>query len=131
MPAEQVRVLIVDDQQIFVDALRLFLERDGRIDVVGVATDAETAIDLAVEHEADVVLMDITMPRMNGVDATRELLARRPSARVVVLSGDSHGRAEADALGAGAAGFLLKGSLSDEIVAKILEVAPRTLPRSS
>jgi DNA-binding NarL/FixJ family response regulator len=123
MPAEPVRVVIVDDQQIFVDALRLFLERDGRIEVVGVATDAAAAIDLAVENEADVVLMDITMPRMSGVDATRRLLARRPSARVVVLSGDSQSGTEAKALEAGAAGFLLKGSLSDEIVEKILEVA--------
>src|SRR5436853_2712987 len=124
MPAEPVRVLIVDDKQLFADTLRLFLERDTRIEIVGVATDAADAIDLAVENEADVVLMDIAMPRMNGVEATRKLLSLRPSARVLILSGRSD-VSEREAMAAGEAGFMLKGSLGDEVVDRILELAPR------
>ena len=128
MPADPVRVLIVDDKRLFADTLRLFLERDTRIEIVGVATDAADAIDLAVANEADVVLMDITMPRMNGVEATRKLLSRRPSARVLILSGVSADSMESEALEAGAVGFLLKGSLGDEVVDRILEVAPGPRP---
>lgn len=119
----RIRVLIVDDHQLFADALRMFLDRDSRIEVVGTATSGPDAIDLAVASEADVVLMDVFMRGMDGLEATERLLAIRPTTRVIMVSGLTSEEIEESARDAGAAGHLQKGAIHEHIVEHVLDVA--------
>jgi DNA-binding NarL/FixJ family response regulator len=81
-----VRVLLVDDHQIVRAGLRLLLERDQEIEVVGETGDGRSALQLAEELRPDVLIMDITMPGMNGIEATRQVLASCPDVKVLALS---------------------------------------------
>lgn len=120
---QTVRVLIVDDQEIFANALQLFLDgRDG-IEVVGVARDGPQAIDLALMTGADVVLMDIGLPIFDGFEATRRLLAIKPSAKVIALTGLQEEEAASEARAAGAVAFMTKGAIHQEIVGVIHSAA--------
>lgn len=110
-----VRVLIVEDHQIFADALRLLLDRTEGIEVVGIARDGGEAIDLALMADAQVVLMDIGLPRMNGLEATRRLLAIKPGARVIALTGQTEDEAGPAAAAAGAVDFLVKGGIHEHV----------------
>ncbi|MCV2488105.1 response regulator transcription factor [Geodermatophilus sp. YIM 151500] len=105
-----VRVLLADDQSLVRAGFRLVLERDRRIEVVAEAADGAAAVELAHRHRPDVVLMDIRMPVMDGIEATRRILAeaRDDLPRVVVLTTYEQDDYIADAVRAGASGFLLK-----------------------
>jgi DNA-binding NarL/FixJ family response regulator len=108
------RVLLVDDQAMVRQGMRLILELAG-IDVVAEAEDGEAGVAAAVEHRPDVVLMDLRMPRMDGVEATRRIVSQT-GATVVVLTTFDLDQHVVDALRAGAAGFLLKDITSDGLV---------------
>jgi DNA-binding NarL/FixJ family response regulator len=101
------RVLVVDDQELVRAGFRMILERSG-LDVVGEAVDGLEAVRLATELEPDVILMDVRMPRMDGIEATRQIVARMPSARIVVLTTFDLDEYVYEAVRAGASGFLLK-----------------------
>jgi len=116
-------VLIAEDQPMFAETLRLFLDRDERIEIVGVATNGADAIELATRNRADVVLMDIAMPEMDGIEATRRLLEVEPDARVLVLSGIDPDSVRDEVRRAGAVGLILKGSVANELVDEILAAA--------
>ncbi|HSL66080.1 MAG TPA: response regulator transcription factor [Gaiellaceae bacterium] len=122
--AAPLRVLLVDDSAEFVEGVRALLDPDERLDVVGVAGDGEEAVALAERLRPDLVLMDIGLPRIDGVEATRAIRDRCPGAQVVMLTG-RHERADELGSGeAGAVGFLHKeqlGSprLADELLALV------------
>jgi DNA-binding NarL/FixJ family response regulator len=123
MGSERVSVLIADDQRLFAEALEAILTTDGRIDVVGRAVDGRGAVELAREHRPDVVLMDISMPRMNGIDAARAIRTAAPATKILMLTG-SNARSDVDrARKAGAAGYVTKDRIAAELVEAILEVA--------
>ena len=115
-----IRVLVVDDQAVFANALEFLLRRQPRIDVVGVAGTGAEAIDLASTHDVDVVVMDVRMPGMDGFEATRQLLARRPRTRVLMISAADDDDEAAEAAAAGAAAFLRKDHIYDVVVDAIL-----------
>ena len=125
-----IRVVVADDERIFADALRLFLEREPRIHVVATAGDGNEAVDMALLNDAQVVVMDIGMPVVDGLEATRRLLTLRPSTRVIVVTGHMSDEAERDARLAGAAGFLTKGGVAEAeaLIDAILRLAPGTTP---
>ncbi len=114
-----VRVLVVDDQQLFADALSMFLSNEDSIEVVGTAASGQEGIDLAVASVADVVLMDLFMPRMDGLEATKRLRTIRPETHVIVLSGLGEEDVADQAREAGADSYLQKGKVHEHIVAAI------------
>jgi NarL family two-component system response regulator LiaR len=105
---ERIRVLIVDDHAVVREGLRTFLELQDGIDVVGEAGDGEQAIQRAAELTPDVILMDLVMPRLDGIGAMRALREQVPSSRVIVLTSFLDDDRLMPALQAGAAGYLLK-----------------------
>ncbi|HEX4010423.1 MAG TPA: response regulator transcription factor [Solirubrobacteraceae bacterium] len=108
MPADRIRVLIVDDHAVVREGLRTFLQLQDGIDVVGEAADGEQAVAQAGALAPDVILMDLVMPRLDGIGAMRQLRAAGSSARVIVLTSFLDDERLMPALQAGAAGYLLK-----------------------
>jgi DNA-binding NarL/FixJ family response regulator len=117
-----VRVLIADDQRIVREGLATIVGGFAHTEVVAVAGDGVEAVDLVVEHTPDVVLMDLRMPRMDGVEATREIRTRYPTIPVVVLTTFADDESILAALSAGAAGYLTKDA-SREDIHRALEAA--------
>ncbi|MEU0269704.1 response regulator transcription factor [Nocardioides sp. NPDC006303] len=119
----KIKVGIVDDDPLVRSALGLMLGGQADIEVVGEATDGQEALALVRTSAPDVVLMDIRMPRINGLEATRRVLTESRSPRVIVLTTFGADEYVVDALAAGADGFLLKDTPPPEIVAAIRAVA--------
>ena len=115
-------VVVADDQELVRSGLRMVLEARG-IDVLGEAPDGRQAVDLVARTQPDVVLMDIRMPVLDGIGATRELVARGAVTRVLVLTTYDLDEYVYGALSAGAAGFLLKATPAERLVAGIETVA--------
>ena len=113
-------ILLVDDHQMFRDGLRAILQRSPRLQVVAEAADGRRAVELATGKLApQVVIMDIGMPGLNGAEATRQILTRRPQIRVIALSSHADRRFVVAMLDAGASGYVLKECASDEILRAI------------
>ncbi|MBU4335985.1 MAG: response regulator transcription factor [Actinobacteria bacterium] len=118
-----VRVLLVDDQPLMRMGFRLVLDAEDGIDVVGEAGDGQIALEQAAALRPDVVLMDVRMPRMNGIEATSALVAAVPEARVLILTTFDLDEYAFAALRAGASGFLLKDARPAELADAIRTVA--------
>ncbi len=114
-----IRVLVVDDQQIVCEGLKVMINASPNVTVVGMAQDGEHAVRLVESLRPDLVLMDLKMPGMNGVHATRAIRAAHPEIPVLVLTTYDDDEWVVDAIRAGAAGYLLKDSAREEIVAAI------------
>ena len=117
-----VRVLIVDDHRMLRDGLRRSLEHHG-FDVVGDAADGEEGVRLAAELRPDVILMDVSMPLLDGVEATRLVRRTVPESQVVMLSMHTDADVMARAIQAGAAGYLVKDCSTEEVVAAVRQAA--------
>lgn len=118
-------ILLVEDHDAFALTLATVLGTDPRLEVVDRAADGRAGIDLAVRHQPDVVLMDIYMPNVDGIEATREITGLLPDTVVVVLSSSDADDDVTRALAAGARGFLPKDASLQELVATILEQSAR------
>ena len=114
-----IQILLVDDHEIFTDALRVLLSGEPDLEVIGRITDGRDAVREAVESVPDVVIMDVSMPGMNGIEATLEITRRRPEVKVLCLSMHAEGRFVRAALDAGASGYLLKECALAEVVQAI------------
>lgn len=113
------RVIICDDQAIIRDGLELMLKLEGDIEIVGLAQDGAEAVELAAAKTPDLVLMDLKMPGMSGVEATRRIRARHPETRILVLTTYDDDQWVFDAIRAGAAGYLLKDTPREKVVEAI------------
>jgi DNA-binding NarL/FixJ family response regulator len=120
-----VRVLIVDDHLLFAEALEAILSIDERITVVGRAADGEEAVRLAGRLRPDVVLMDLSMPRGDGFEATDQIRDAHGDIRVLVLTGSATAEDAERALAAGADGCLTKDQIADELVRAIVAAAEK------
>jgi len=109
------RILIADDHAIVRQGLKSLIESHGDMEVVGEAEDGQTAVRLAQELSPDVIVMDVTMPDMNGVEATRQVRQQNPNIKVVVLSMHPDKHIVRESLRAGALGYVLKSYLFDEL----------------
>jgi DNA-binding NarL/FixJ family response regulator len=119
----RIGVLIVDDDDLMRAGLRAVLSSDDTLRVVGEAADGREAVESARALQPDVVLMDVRMPGMDGIEATRQLLAQAPGRRVVILTTFEDDDYIFGALNAGASGFLLKRTRPEELIAGIHTVA--------
>lgn len=119
----EISLLLVDDQPLVRMGFRLVIESEPGFRVIAEAADGETAIALVAEHRPDVVLMDVRMPGVDGIEATREIVATHPDCRVLVLTTFDLDDYAFAALRAGASGFLLKDALPQELISSIRAVA--------
>lgn len=117
-----IRVLVVDDHPMVRDAVTGLLNDADGIAVIGEADDGQQAVDLAAELQPDVVLMDVTMPGMSGLEAAAVLARRGCPSRVLMFSADSRHEVVREARAAGAAGFLPKGGGCDDVVRAVRTV---------
>ena len=118
-----IRVLIVDDHEIVREGLQILLSEETDFEVVGMAGDSESALALATLHKPDVVLMDIVLPGLDGIETTRRVLSVNPSTRVLVLTSYSDDQRVRNAIQAGAIGYLLKDVLKPELLTAIRSAA--------
>jgi two-component system response regulator NreC len=121
--SDKIRVLIADDHTIFRSGLNLLLSSEVDLEVVGEAKDGTAAVEMAASLHPNVVLMDVGMPGLNGLDATRQIRARLPEVNVLVLTMHRSDEYFFQMLEAGAAGYILKGAETDELINAVRAVA--------
>ena len=122
---DAIRVLVADDEAPFVSMLEVLLSAESAIEVVGSARDGSRAVSLALSLAPDVTVMDISMPVLDGIEATRRIRAARPDACILILTG-SDAPVEVDrARQAGAAGYLTKDRIATHLVGAIRDLAER------
>lgn len=117
-----IKILLAEDHHIIRQGLRALLENQADFEIVGEADDGRTAVGLTRKHSPDVVIMDVSMPELNGIDATRQILREISGARVIALSMYSDKRFVNGMLEAGVSGYLLKNCLVDELTDAIRSV---------
>ncbi len=120
---EKVRLLLIDDQRLMRDGLRTILELEDDFEIVGEAANGQAGLEAYVALKPDVVLMDIRMPGMDGVEATRRMVERWPDARVIILTTFDDDEYIFEGLRVGALGYLLKDVSGDELARAIRKVA--------
>jgi DNA-binding NarL/FixJ family response regulator len=121
----KIRVLIADDHRLFAQALEAFLSNDERIEVVGKAKDGEEAVKIARSKKPDVILMDIAMPKVDGVEATKRIRNNGDRPCVLMLTGSNSTGDVARAREAGASAYVTKDKIASQLVDVIVELAER------
>ena len=120
---DPIKVLVVDDHWVVRQGLRMFLDQESAITVVGEASDGREAIDLARQLRPDVVLMDILMPHVDGIEAITHIKAEMPRVEVIALTSVLQDGSVSDAIQAGAIGYLIKDTRGDQLVQAIRDAA--------
>jgi DNA-binding NarL/FixJ family response regulator len=120
-----IRVLLADDHQLLRQGMRSMLANNARFKVVGEAENGRSAVELSLQLVPDVVVMDISMPDLNGIDATRRIKQKCPGIQVLALSAHADRRFVAQMLAAGASGYLLKDCACDELCRAVSAVAKK------
>lgn len=119
---DKLQVMVVDDHPVWRDGVRSDLEASGRAEVVAEAADGGEAIEIALDVMPDVVLMDLQLPTVSGVEATRRIIAEAPHVRVLILSASGEEVDVLEAVKAGAGGYLLKSSSAEEVIDAVVRV---------
>ncbi|QIK63549.1 response regulator transcription factor [Leucobacter viscericola] len=118
-----IRVMLVDDQELVRSGFRIILESEPDIEVIAEAVNGEDAIAAAAKHTPDVICMDVEMPLLNGIEASRQILAEQPETGVLILTTFGHEQYLFDALAAGVSGFLLKTSRAEQLIDAVRTIA--------
>lgn len=117
-----IRTLLADDHQLLIDGLRPLLENQPNIEVVGVAKDGLKAAELALNQKPNMILLDISMPKLNGIDTARRVLRELPDTKIIMLSMHADQRFIRESLRVGARGYILKESAASEVIEAIAAV---------
>ncbi|MFH2049502.1 MAG: response regulator transcription factor [bacterium] len=117
-----IKILIADDHKLLIDGLHSLLEKYKDISVIGVAKDGLEAVDLAAKHKPDIILMDISMPNLNGIDAAKIIIRDLPETKIIMLSMHADRRYIQESIRIGACGYILKESAAQEVIKAIQEV---------
>ena len=120
-----IRIVLADDHTILRKGIRSLLEKEKGLEIVGEAEDGREAVELARKLQPDIVLMDISMPHLNGVEATREITSAVPTCKVIALSMYSGKKFVMEMLRSGASGFLVKDCIQEEFITAIRSVAEK------
>jgi DNA-binding NarL/FixJ family response regulator len=120
---ERVKILIADDHQLIIDTLTLLLKDAPDMDVLEEANNGEEVMQILQRRKVDLVLMDIEMPELDGIEATKQIRAKYPDVKVMALSGTKEKKTITKMLDAGAAGFVLKNCTKDELISAIRKIA--------
>ena len=115
-------VILADDHKMLRDGLRFLFDQQAELEVIGEAGDGRSAVQMVLDLEPDVLIMDIAMPGLNGIEATRQIKTEAPHVKVIALSMHADRRFVEGMLSAGASGYVLKSSASDELVSAIRDV---------
>lgn len=118
-----IRVMLVDDQELVRSGFKIILESEPDIEVVAEAADGLEALAVASAHNPDVICMDVEMPNLNGIEASRQILAAQPETSVLILTTFGHEQYLFDALAAGVSGFLLKTSRAEQLIEAVRTIA--------
>jgi len=110
-----IRILLVDDHDMMRSGLKLMIQADPQMRVIAEATTGRTAVDLAHELKPDVVVMDLRMPDLGGIDATRQIVASDPGIKVIALTAHADGQTATAAMAAGASGYVIKDAAFEEL----------------
>ena len=116
---KKITILLVEDHVVVRESIRQFLEREEKLEVVGEAGDGEEAVQMASQLKPDVIIMDISMPKLNGIEATKRIKALQPSTAILILTAYDYEQYIFPLLEAGAAGYLLKDVSSRELISAI------------
>ena len=119
----KIRVLLADDQDVIRTGLTIILNHQPDIEVVGQAADGLATVEKAQQLRPDVILMDLKMPRLNGIQATRQIVAALPKTQIIILTACSTDEWVLDGLRAGATGYLLKGTSADKLAEVVRDAA--------
>lgn len=117
-----IKLLITDDHQLVIDGIRLILDSQPDISIIGEAHNGQEAIDFVKENEVDIILLDLNMPEVNGIDACKAIKKLKPDVKVIILSMISETRMVQNLMKYGASGYLLKNSGQEEIITAIRTV---------
>jgi len=121
---EKIGVVIADDDHGFATLLTALVRSDGRFDVLGHARDGSEAVALTFERKPEIVLMDVVMPVVDGVEATKTILALRPTTKVIAVSGVDDAQLALDARMAGAVEYVQKGRVADDLLDAMVAAVP-------
>jgi DNA-binding NarL/FixJ family response regulator len=119
---EKVKLLLVDDHQLYIDGIRSQLSKEPHIDIVGEALNGQAAMDFLDENAVDIVLSDMSMPQMTGIELTKKIKQRHPKTQVIVLSMNKRKALIQDAMHSGASGYVLKDATKDELAEAVRSV---------
>lgn len=121
------KILIADDHSIVREGLKSLIDKQKSMQVIGEAEDGQMAIDLTRELSPDIVIMDVSMPNLNGIEATREILRNKPDTKIIILSMYTDKHIVKESLEAGAKGYILKSNLLEELLKAIKTVKANEL----
>ena len=123
----KIRILLADDHRLFRDGLRTLIDQREDMEVIGEAVDGPAAVAAAAQYKPDIVLMDISMPDLNGIEATRKIVAEHSGTKIIMLSMHSDQRFVTESLRAGASGYVLKDCAIEELIEAIRTVSRKQI----